>query len=41
MIYAGQTSARQIIRLVKSSKDVILAQQMLSLSANMDIWIAF
>lgn len=31
---------RQMIRLVKSSRDVILAQQMLSLSANMDIWIA-
>lgn len=30
----------QIIRLVKSSKDLILAQQVLSLSANMDIWIA-
>ena len=30
----------QIIRFVKSSKDVILAQQVLSLSANMDIWIA-
>ena len=31
---------RQIGRLAKSSKDVILAQQVLSLSANMDIWIA-
>ena len=30
----------QISRLAKSSKDVILAQQMLSLSANIDIWIA-
>ncbi len=30
----------QIIRLAKSSKDVVLAQQMLSLSANIDIWIA-
>ena len=30
----------QIGRLAKSSKDVILAQQMLSLSANIDIWIA-
>ena len=31
---------RQIGRLAKSSKDLILAQQVLSLSANMDIWIA-
>lgn len=31
---------RQIDRLAKSSKDLILAQQVLSLSANMDIWIA-
>ncbi len=30
----------QVIRLIKSSKDLILAQQVLSLSANMDIWIA-